>query len=105
MTGWRKNQRGAGWYFGLQALVAFNQKHKLDMVVRAHETIQTGWHAFGNNDLITVFSAPNYQGYHNTGIELRCQVCLCICIALHHGQDSSLLSQANVLQANVCNVH
>ena len=67
MAGWTRNRRGAGWLFGLPALQDFLRKHDLDMVVRAHETIHTGWEGFGNNELVTVFSAPDYQGYRNTG--------------------------------------
>ena len=37
------------------------------MVVRAHETVGTGFASFGDGNMVTVFSAPDYQGYGNTG--------------------------------------
>lgn len=44
------------------------------MIVRAHETVQTGWAAFEHNALFTVFSAPDYQGLGNTGLpRFNCQ--------------------------------
>ena len=52
-TGWGKN---------------FLEKNDLDLLCRAHQVVEEGYEFFGNRQLVTVFSAPNYCGeFDNNG--------------------------------------
>lgn len=59
---WGTNQRGAGYLFGKRPTKEFIQNNKLKMIARAHQLAMNGyqWH-FGENQLVTVWSAPNYM--------------------------------------------
>lgn len=41
---------------------AFVKKHGLDLICRAHECVQEGYEFFAGQQLVTLFSAPNYCG-------------------------------------------
>lgn len=59
--GWSENQRGGSTLvFGKDILDNFLTRNGLDMVVRAHESIQEGFKQRTDGKLCTVFSAPNY---------------------------------------------
>lgn len=74
------DSRGCAYYFGLQCTTNFLNSNKLLTVIRAHEVEFEGFRGFnwGNNTfplVITVFSAPNYCGFHgNKGAVLRIKV-------------------------------
>ncbi|TIA93626.1 hypothetical protein E3P99_00101 [Wallemia hederae] len=58
---WSISPRGAGWLFGSKVTKEFNHINGLDMIARAHQLIQEGYKfMFPDNDLVTVWSAPNY---------------------------------------------
>ncbi|EOR03892.1 Serine/threonine-protein phosphatase ppe1 [Wallemia ichthyophaga EXF-994] len=58
---WSISPRGAGWLFGNKVTKEFNHINGLDMIARAHQLIQEGYKfMFPDNDLVTVWSAPNY---------------------------------------------
>ncbi|TIC07361.1 Metallo-dependent phosphatase [Wallemia mellicola] len=73
---WSISPRGAGWLFGSKVTKEFNHINGLDMIARAHQLIQEGLYVssivadilltrlskfmFPDNDLVTVWSAPNY---------------------------------------------
>jgi serine/threonine-protein phosphatase PP1 catalytic subunit len=40
----------------------FNQQFDLDLVCRAHMVVEDGYEFFGDRNLVTIFSAPNYCG-------------------------------------------
>jgi len=58
--GWGISPRGAGYSFGEDKTKEFNHKNNLSATVRAHQLIMDGYSKTHQNQLITVFSAPNY---------------------------------------------
>ena len=40
----------------------FLERNELDLVCRAHQVVEDGYEFFGDKNLVTVFSAPNYMG-------------------------------------------
>lgn len=74
------DSRGCAFYFGLDSTRQFLETNKLLTVIRAHEVEFEGFKGFdwGNSLfplVITVFSAPNYCGFHgNKGAVLRIKV-------------------------------
>uniref|UniRef100_A0A0N4Z9F8 Serine/threonine-protein phosphatase n=1 Tax=Parastrongyloides trichosuri TaxID=131310 RepID=A0A0N4Z9F8_PARTI len=52
--------RGASRIFGKKALDEFLSSNGIQMVVRAHQVVEEGFEFFGDNKLVTVFSAPHY---------------------------------------------
>jgi diadenosine tetraphosphatase ApaH/serine/threonine PP2A family protein phosphatase len=62
IEGWAVNQRGAGWLFGTRPTREFCHMNKIDLITRAHQLAINGfqWH-FDDNQLVTVWSAPNYM--------------------------------------------
>lgn len=59
--GWGTNDRGVSVTFCPKVVEAFLDKHDLDLVVRAHQLVEEGYEFFGDRQLVTVFSAPNYS--------------------------------------------
>ena len=61
LEAWTLNTRGAGWLFGSRATSEFNHNNGIDLVARAHQLVMDGYQFwFKNQDLVTVWSAPNY---------------------------------------------
>ncbi|MCQ2819691.1 MAG: metallophosphoesterase [archaeon] len=60
--GFEKNERGVSWVFGESVLNDFLEKNDLDLICRAHQVVEEGYEFFGERQLVTVFSAPNYCG-------------------------------------------
>ena len=49
-------------------LKKFLEKNDLDLICRAHQVVEEGYEFFGDRELVTVFSAPNYCGeFDNAG--------------------------------------
>ena len=60
--GWHSNaDRNVSVTFGPDVLREFLQAYDLDLVCRAHMMVQDGYLFFANQQLVTVFSAPNYR--------------------------------------------
>lgn len=58
---WNVSPRGAGWLFGSQVTKEFNRINHLSLICRAHQLMQEGYRFhFPSNNLVTVWSAPNY---------------------------------------------
>ena len=66
--GWGENDRGVSCTFNETVLKKFLEKNDLDLLCRAHQVVEDGYEFFGNRQLVTVFSAPNYCGeFDNNG--------------------------------------
>ena len=67
-SGWGENDRGVSCTFNETVLKSFLEKNDLDLLCRAHQVVEDGYEFFGNRQLVTVFSAPNYCGeFDNSG--------------------------------------
>jgi len=67
----KRNHRGLGYLFGVDALTEFLNNNKLTMMFRAHQVKNNGYEFFGKRKLVTVFSAPNYNNHENYGAIAR----------------------------------
>ncbi|EST05960.1 Phosphoesterase domain protein [Kalmanozyma brasiliensis GHG001] len=57
---WRVSPRGAGWLFGGAVTKEFNHVNGLSLIARAHQLVQEGYKLMHDNNIVTVWSAPNY---------------------------------------------
>ena len=58
---WSENPRGAGHLFGEEPTATFCHLNGLKFITRSHQLAMSGYQWFFNNQLITVWSAPNYM--------------------------------------------
>ncbi len=59
--GFHESPRGAGYIFGESAVNQFTETNGLELICRAHQMVQQGFqYMFSQNNLVTVWSAPNY---------------------------------------------
>lgn len=67
-NGWGPNERGISYTFNKAILSTFLKINDLDLVCRAHQVVEDGYEFFGNKQLVTIFTAPNYCGdFNNAG--------------------------------------
>lgn len=59
-VGWGISPRGAGYTFGEDITARWNQANGLNLTVRAHQLVMEGYNFTHNQQLLTLFSAPNY---------------------------------------------
>lgn len=57
---WGISPRGAGYTFGEDVTARWNSANGLVLTVRAHQLVMDGYQYTHNNQLLTLFSAPNY---------------------------------------------
>lgn len=57
---WSVSPRGAGWLFGRQVTKEFNHLNGLELIARAHQLVQEGYKMMHDENIVTVWSAPNY---------------------------------------------
>jgi serine/threonine-protein phosphatase 2A catalytic subunit len=58
--GWGVSPRGAGYTFGQDISEKFNQANGLVLIARAHQLIMEGYNWCHDQQVVTIFSAPNY---------------------------------------------
>ena len=58
--GWGISPRGAGYTFGQDISEQFNHTNKLTLVARAHQLVMEGHNWCHDQNVVTIFSAPNY---------------------------------------------
>ena len=59
---WNDNDRGVSYTFNEKILNKFLDGNNLDLLCRAHQVVEEGYEFFGDKELVTIFSAPNYCG-------------------------------------------
>eukprot|EP01128_Nolandella_sp_AFSM9_P011296 TRINITY_DN7_c8_g1_i1.p1 TRINITY_DN7_c8_g1~~TRINITY_DN7_c8_g1_i1.p1 ORF type:complete len:324 (+),score=58.48 TRINITY_DN7_c8_g1_i1:48-974(+) len=57
---WQVSPRGAGWLFGSRVTSEFVGINNISLVARAHQLVHDGYKYMFNENLVTVWSAPNY---------------------------------------------
>jgi serine/threonine-protein phosphatase 4 catalytic subunit len=60
IEGWGISPRGAGYLFGGNVVKQFNQTNGIDLIARAHQLVMEGYKYQFDQQLVTVWSAPNY---------------------------------------------
>ncbi|KAF5949452.1 hypothetical protein HYC85_011445 [Camellia sinensis] len=60
VDGWALSPRGAGFLFGGNVVDIFNHANNIDYICRAHQLVMEGFKWMFNNQIVTVWSAPNY---------------------------------------------
>ncbi|MBA0866388.1 hypothetical protein Goshw_020468, partial [Gossypium schwendimanii] len=60
VDGWGLSPRGAGFLFGGSVVTSFNHANNIDYICRAHQLVMEGYKWMFNNQIVTVWSAPNY---------------------------------------------
>lgn len=58
--GWGISPRGAGFTFGQDISEQFNHTNDLSLVARAHQLVMEGYAWSHQQNVVTIFSAPNY---------------------------------------------
>ena len=68
VNGWGPNDRGVSVVFNEKVIQKFLEKNDFDLICRAHQVVEEGYEFFGDRQLVTVFSAPNYcDEFDNAG--------------------------------------
>ena len=60
VQGWGLSPRGAGYLFGDDVCKKFNESNKIATIARAHQLVMEGYKWMFDEQLVTVWSAPNY---------------------------------------------
>ncbi|CAK9437832.1 uncharacterized protein LODBEIA_P22100 [Lodderomyces beijingensis] len=58
--GWGISPRGAGFTFGQDISEQFNHTNNLSLIARAHQLVMDGFSWSHQENVVTIFSAPNY---------------------------------------------
>ena len=70
-SGWTPSSRGVSYEFGKDTVEDFLNNHDYDLICRAHQDVDEGFEfPFPENTVLTIFTAPNYEGSNNKGAVL-----------------------------------
>ena len=69
---WSDNDRGVSYTFNEKVLTKFLDSNNLDLLCRAHQVVEEGYEFFGDKELVTIFSAPNYCGEFDNSAAIMC---------------------------------
>ncbi|KAJ3439488.1 serine/threonine-protein phosphatase pp2a-4 catalytic subunit [Anaeramoeba flamelloides] len=58
--GWGNSPRGAGYTFGKDISEKFNKRNGTKLTARAHQLVMEGYNLTHNENIVTLFTAPNY---------------------------------------------
>jgi serine/threonine-protein phosphatase 4 catalytic subunit len=61
------------YLFGGEVTTTFNQNNKIELIARAHQLVMDGYKWMFHDQLVTVWSAPNYC-YRCELLELRARL-------------------------------
>lgn len=67
---WQPNERGISLTFSKNNLRTFLEKNDLDLICRGHQVMENGYDFFGDKNLVTIFSAPNYCNQYDNNAAL-----------------------------------
>mmetsp|Transcript_4083 Transcript_4083/g.14284 ORF Transcript_4083/g.14284 Transcript_4083/m.14284 type:complete len:317 (-) Transcript_4083:257-1207(-) len=60
IEGWGLSPRGAGYLFGGDVTSKFNHENRVEVIARAHQLVMEGYKWMFEEQVVTVWSAPNY---------------------------------------------
>ena len=102
--GWQPNKsRGVSVTFGIRQIEEFLKKHKIKMVIRAHQCVEDGYKFLAKKKFLTVFSAPNYTGrFSNNGaiVVIREDFVCSLKIIRPYSPPSTLSSVASFIRSS-----
>lgn len=75
IEGWGLSPRGAGYLFGSDICQHFSQTNKVELIARAHQLVMEGYKLMFNEQLVTVWSAPNYCYRYVIVVHHICNAC------------------------------
>ena len=67
---WTENDRGVSFIFSTNEIKKFNEKNDIDLICRAHQVVEDGYEFFGEKNLLTLFSAPDYCGEYGNNASI-----------------------------------
>ncbi|KAK1753552.1 Metallo-dependent phosphatase-like protein [Echria macrotheca] len=65
ITEWNPSPGGRGFVFGPDVVSDFLEEHYLHFIVRGNQVVPRGYDVFTGNKLVSLWSAPNFQGGGN----------------------------------------
>ena len=72
ITDFGYNDRGVSVTFSKNVVKEFLERNDLDLICRAHQVVEDGYEFFADQQLVTVFSAPNYADeFDNSGAVMK----------------------------------
>lgn len=87
IVGVGENRRGAGIVFGSDITQGFLHLNNLDLLVRSHQSVEGGYRTNHDGRVVTVFSAPNYEGTEGPGSYL-------VLNPMEHDEEAIVVSEA-----------